>query len=98
MDKFIKIEDAEELMEESYEDGLIDAMDMIADLYLDSCDVVIDMLEENGLTLSEKLLVVHALELQSKILNTLIKDEFDIKEDEVDCDGNCAECELSTEE
>ena len=56
------------------------------------------MLEENGLTLSEKLLVVHALELQSKILNTLIKDEFDIEEDEVDCDGNCAECELSTEE
>ena len=98
MEKFIKVEEAIEAMEDSYEEGLIDALDTIADLYLDSCDVVIDMLEENGLTLSEKLLVVHALELQSKILNTLIKDEFDIEEDEVDCDGNCAECELSTEE
>ena len=102
MDKFIKVEDAQEMMEDAYEDGLIDGIETIADLYLDSCDTVIEILMDTGLTLSERALVAHVLELQSEILNELIKDEFDVEEIEsdveveieIECNEDCANCSL----
>lgn len=105
MEKFIKIEDAQEFMEDAYEDGLIVGVETVADLYLDSCDTVIEILMDEGLTLSERTLIAHVLELQSEILNELIKDEFDINEIEpqegeieieidIECDEDCETCSL----
>ena len=102
MDKFIKVEDAQKMMEDAYEDGLIDGIETVADLYLDSCDTVIEILMDEGLTLSERAFLAHVLELQSEILNDLIKDEFDVEEIEsdveveieIECNEDCANCSL----
>lgn len=102
MNSYIKVEDVEELMNEAFEDGMYDTVDTIADLYLSSCDAVMDLLEDEGMTLSEKALVVYALELQSDILNNMVEQAFcnedELQDGEFECDEDCENCPLNTEE
>ena len=83
----------EELINTVREDAILDTVNEVSDLYKASCDIVMDILEEHGVTLSEKYLIAHILELQSDIFNDLIEDMF-IE----DCDGDCENCPYVEEE
>ncbi len=84
-----------EIYNDGYDEGMCDTVDSIADLYHDACDLVMDILDEKGMTLSETLLVAHALELHADILNDLILGTFDV--DVCDCE-DCANCPFCDED
>lgn len=88
-----KFKSLEELINTVCEDTILDTVNAISDLYKESCDITMDILEEHGVTLSEKYLIAHVLELQSEILDDLIEDMY-IEE----CDGDCENCSFAEEE
>ena len=90
----MEIKSLDELIKNIHDEAVIDTVNYIGDLYTDSCDIVMDLLEEEGMTLSEKSLITHVLELQSCILSDLIEDELEIDEYDEDCEN----CPLAEEE
>ena len=75
-----------------YEEGMVDAIQSVSELYKDACNAVLDALEEE-LTLSEKLLIIHAFEVQSEVLDMLIDEDY-----ATECDGDCESCPYHEEE
>ena len=75
-----------------YEEGMVDAIQSVSELYKNACDIVVDVLSDD-LTLSEKLLIVRAFEIQSEVLDQLIDDDYEMK-----CDGDCENCDYHEEE
>lgn len=91
----MEIMNLEELMNDVYADAVCETVNTIGDLYHDTCDIVMDILEEEGITVSERCLIASVLELHSDILNDLVNEEFG---DEDCCDGDCANCPCAEEE
>ena len=86
----------EDLMNDVYADAVCETVDTIGDLYCSTCDIVMDILEEEGMTLSERCLITHVLELHSSVLSDLIEDEFG--DEECECNGDCENCCMNIEE
>ena len=84
-----------EIFEDGYNEGTYDAVETIADLYRDAFELVMEILDTKGMTLSETLLVAHALELHSDILNDMILGSFEAEE--CDCE-DCSECPFCCDE
>ena len=83
-----------EVYDDGYMEGTVDALNTVSDLYSEASDIVMDVLEDAGLTMSEKLFATHILELHSEIINDMVTEEFEIEE----CDGDCCvDCDLCCE-
>ena len=93
-----------EYIENIYEDGWVEgfgdglnngfdhAVDVIGGLHCEACDVTMDILEDMGMTMSERLFAAHVLEMYSDIFGEFVADEFS------DCDGDCENCGMNSEE
>lgn len=83
-----------EVYDDGFMDGTVDTLNTVGDLYREASDIIMDVLEDAGLTVSEKLFAIHILELHSEIMNDMVTEEFEIEE----CDGDCcADCDLCCE-
>lgn len=79
---------------DGYGEGTVDVLNTLNNLHECASEVVLDVLTEDGATMSEKLFAMHVLEMHYDFLNDLITDEFDIEECDRDC---CVDCELCCE-
>lgn len=90
------------LIEELKRDTTLSTLIEIDEIMCDAEDVLIDYLNENGVTLTESVLANHFVEMYIDIVRDLICDDFDIArveknvEEEIEeCDGDCEHCELN---
>lgn len=90
------------LIEELKRDNTLSTLIEIDEIMCDAEDVLIDYLDENGVTLTESVLAKHFVEMYIDVVRDLICDDFDIArveknvEKEIEeCDGDCEHCELN---
>lgn len=88
-----------DLVEELKRDVTIDTLIDVDEIMCDAEDVLIDYLDENGVTLTESVLAKHFVEMYIDIVRDLICDNFgvarverNIDEETLDCDGDCEHC------
>ena len=77
---------------EGFDDGIDHVVDVIGGLHCEACDVTMDILEDMGMTMSERLFAAHVLEMYSDIFGEFVADEFS------DCDGDSENCEYNPDE
>ncbi len=74
--------------EEGVDEGILDALNRMEDVYDDACDILGDILEEDGATVSERAFADYLMDNFFNVMYDLVMDEFDIKP--VCCDDcNC---------
>ena len=91
-----------DLVEELKRDVTIDTLIDVDEIMCDAEDVLIDYLDENGVTLTESVLAKHFVEMYIDVVRDLICDDFgvarverNIDEENLDCDGDCEHCCLN---
>ena len=94
-----------DLVEELKRDVAIDTLIDVDEIMCDAEDVLIDYLDENGVTLTESVLAKHFVEMYIDVVRDLICDDFgvarverNIDEETLDCDGDCEHCCLNNVE
>ena len=94
-----------DLVEELKRDVAIDTLIDVDEIMCDAEDVLIDYLDENGVTLTESVLAKHFVEMYIDVVRDLICDDFgvarverNIDEETLDCDGDCKHCCLNNVE
>ena len=77
----------------------------VDEIMCDAEDVLIDYLDENGVTLTESVLAKHFVEMYIDVVRDLICDDFGVArversldEETLDCDGDCEHCYLNNVE
>lgn len=77
--------------EEGIDDGVLDALNRMEDVYNDTCDILEDILEEDGATVSEKAFANYLMSNFFDVMYDLMIDEFEIEP--VCCDNcDCCDC------
>lgn len=77
--------------EEGVDDGVLDALNRMENVYDDACDILGDILEEDGATVSERAFADYLMDNFFNVTYDLVMDEFDIKP--VCCgDDDCCSC------
>ena len=91
-----------DLVEELKRDATLDTLIDVDEIMCDAEDVLIDYLDENGVTLTESVLANHFVEMYIDIVRDLICDDFDIArversldEETLECYGDCEHCYLN---
>lgn len=88
----------EELLEEAYDDAVIETLEDSVNLQEVAYDVLLDMMENEGTTHSDLAFAKYIIERYIDVLNGVLDDHFDIEyidEDVCVCDcDNCPCCEL----
>ena len=94
-----------DLVQELKRDVAIDTLIDVDEIMCDAEDVLIDYLDENGVTLTESVLAKHFVEMYIDVVRDLICDDFgvarverNIDEETLDCDGDCEHCCLNNVE
>lgn len=94
-----------DLVEELKRDVTIDTLIDVDEIMCDAEDVLIDYLDENGVTLTESVLAKHFIEMYIDVVRDLICDDFgvarverNIDEETLDCDEDCEHCCLNNVE
>lgn len=94
-----------DLVEELKRDVTIDTLIAVDEIMCDAEDVLVDYLDENGVTLTESVLAKHFVEMYIDVVRDLICDDFGVArversldEETLDCDGDCEHCYLNNVE
>ena len=94
-----------DLVEKLKRDVTIDTLIDVDEIMCDAEDVLIDYLDENGVTLTESVLAKHFVEMYIDIVRDLICDDFGVArversldEETLECDGDCEQCYLNNVE
>lgn len=94
-----------DLVEELKRDVTIDTLIDVDEIMCDAEDVLIDYLDENGVTLTESVLAKHFVEMYIDVVRDLICDDFGVArversldEETLECDGDCERCYLNNVE
>lgn len=90
----MKIIGFEELLEEIYDDAVIETLEDAVNLQELASDVLLDTLKAEGATHSDLAFAEHIIERYKDVLNDILDDHFDVEEiDECICDECCNCCQ-----
>lgn len=85
-----------DLMNDVYDDAMCETLTTVDSLCEASSDVLLDMLAEEGATMTELVMAKYIMNRYVDVLRDLIDDAFEIEEYE--CDEDCENCPLAEKE
>ena len=91
------IEKFEELVNEISCDAVCETLNTIEDLFETSADILLDVLEEEGASMTELVMAEYIIARYVDVLHDLTNDVFAIEVIECDCD-DCEYCEFFNED
>lgn len=83
-----------DLVEELKRDSTLDTLIDVDEIMCDAEDVLIDYLDENGVTLTESVLAKHFVEMYIDVVRDLICDDFGVAIVERSLDEETLECDV----